>query len=174
MPLQSLGAEQVHPVGRPAALPADGVVGGQAGGSVPDHRGLPLVGKADGRDIPGVHAGLGDDLHHHRRLGAPDLHGVVLYPALPGVELGQLLLGKAQNVLLCVKEDGTGAGGALVESQNVISHFLIQPFVETVFPPLTKGAWMAPQGQARTHLPHRMQSVPLGFFHTWMSRGQAS
>ena len=65
---------------------------------------------------------LGDDLHHHAVLGGPDLHGVVLHPALPGVVLGQLLLGHAQDVLLPVEENGPGAGGALIQGQNVLAH----------------------------------------------------
>ena len=69
-----------------------------------------------------AHAGLGDDLHHYPVLGGPDLHGVMLHPPLPGVELGELLLRHAENVLLPVKEDGAGTGGALIQREKIGAH----------------------------------------------------
>ena len=82
----------------------------------------PVVGDADGGDLRRVHPGLGQHFHHHAVLGGPDFHGVVLHPALPGVVLGEFLLGCAHNVLLPVKEDGAGAGGALIQGQKIGSH----------------------------------------------------
>ena len=120
--LQPVGAELIHQLRRAAALPHDGVVQGPAGGPVPQDGGLPLVGDADGGNLRRLHPRPGDGLHHHAVLGRPDLHGVLLYPALPGVVLGQLLLGHAQDVLLPVEENGPGAGGALIQGQNVLAH----------------------------------------------------
>ena len=122
MRLQAFRRQLVHEVRRAAALPDDGVVDGTAGVPVPQHGGLPLVGNADGGEVPGIHAGLGHHLHHDRVLGGPDLHGVVLHPALPGVILGEFLLRDGQDVLCPVKEDGPGTGSALIQGQNVVAH----------------------------------------------------
>ena len=73
-----------------------------AGLPVPDDGGLPLVGDADALDVADLHPGLGDDLHHHRVLAGPDLHGVVLHPALMGVDLLKFPLLDADDVLLVV------------------------------------------------------------------------
>ena len=119
---KALGRKLVHDVRRPAALPHDGVVHRPSGLFVPDNGGLPLVGDADGGNLPGVNPGLGHYLHHHGVLAGPDFHGVVLHPAFPGVELGKFLLADPQDVLLSVKEDGPGAGGTLIQGKNIVSH----------------------------------------------------
>ena len=69
-----------------------------------------------------VHTRLGDDLHHHRVLGGPDLHGVMLHPALLGIELGKFLLADADNILLLIEKNGAGAGGTLIQGENVLAH----------------------------------------------------
>ena len=119
---KALRDQVVHDIRRAAALPDDGVVDGPAGGLVPEDGGLPLVGDADSGDVPRGYAGFGDDLHHHGVLGGPDLHGVLLHPALLGVELGKLLLAGAYDVLRLVKQNGPGAGGALIQSQKIPAH----------------------------------------------------
>ena len=122
MLLQAVGPQPVHQLRRAAALPDDGVVDGPPGGPVPQNGGLTLVGDADGGDLRRVYPRLGDDLHHYPVLGGPDLHGVMLHPPLPGVELGELLLRHAENVLLPVKEDGAGTGGALIQREKIGAH----------------------------------------------------
>ena len=119
---QALLQQGVHHGGGAAALPDDGVVDGASGLLVPEDGGLPLVGDADGGNVGRVHAGLGQHLHHDAVLGGPDLHGVVLHPALPGIVLGELLLGGAHDALLPVKEDGPGAGSALIQGQQIGRH----------------------------------------------------
>jgi hypothetical protein len=63
--------------GSPApVLPDDGVVDGLAGAAVPQHRGLALVGDADGGDVAWpVQARLGQRLARRCQLGLPDLVG---------------------------------------------------------------------------------------------------
>ena len=119
---QALGHQTVHDGRGAAALPDDGVVDGHSGGLVPQDGGLALVRDADGGKVRSADVALGDDLHHHGVLAGPDLHGVVLHPALFRVELGELLLADGGDVLLFVKQDSAGAGGALVEGEDVSGH----------------------------------------------------
>ena len=106
-----------------------------AGVFVPDHGGLPLVGDADGCQLVGGHPGFGQHLSEDGVLGGPDLHGVLLHPAWLGVDLGQLPLGRAHDILLPVKEDAPAAGGPLVQSRDIALHrrrpFLSAPAVRS-------------------------------------------
>ena len=128
------GLEQlVHDGGRAAALPDDGVVHRAAGGTLPQDGGLALVGDADARNVAGVHAALGDHLVHHAVLAGPDLHGVMLYPALMRVDLLKFPLLHTEDVLLVVKEDGTAAGRALIQRENVLGlAHMNSPFSGTI------------------------------------------
>ena len=119
---QPLRHQLIHEGGCPAALPDDGVVDGCARGFIPQDGGLPLVGDADGRKICRPDVALGDDLHHHGVLAGPDLHGVVLHPALFRVKLGKLLLADGHDVLRLIKQDGPGAGRSLIEGEDVLWH----------------------------------------------------
>jgi len=47
--------------------------------------------------------------------GVPDFDGVVLHPALMGVDLLKFPLLHADNVLLVVKQDRPAAGSALIQ-----------------------------------------------------------
>ena len=128
------GLEQlVHDGGRAAALPDDGVVHRAAGGTLPQDGGLALVGDADARNVAGVHAALGDHLVHHAVLAGPDLHGVMLHPALMGVDLLKFPLLHTEDVLLVVKQDGTAAGRALIQRENVLGlAHMNSPFSGTI------------------------------------------
>ena len=99
-------------MGRPVALSHRMVVS----------RWLVMPMAAMSADVRRGHPRLGDGLHHHPVLGRPDLHGVLLHPALMGIILGKLLLRHGEDVLLPVKENGAGAGGALVQGQQICTH----------------------------------------------------
>ena len=85
-------------VGDAGVLPDDGVADGLAGVAVPDHGGFALVGDADGGEIAGAEVlGLhrfADDLLR----AAPDLGGIVLDPAGPGINLRVLPLRGGDDV----------------------------------------------------------------------------
>ena len=109
----------IHQRSRAAALPDDGIVDGAAGGLFPQDGGLPLVGDANGGDIVGIDTALGHHLVHDSILGGPDLHGVVLHPALLRIDLLKLALLHRNDILLIVEQDGTAAGGSLIQRQNI-------------------------------------------------------
>ena len=100
-------------------LPHDGVVHGLARLAVPQHRGFALVGDAHGAHGARCNARLGQRLAGCGELGAPDLQRVVLHPAGLGVDLRQLPLRLRHDVAAFVKNDAAGAGGALVECEQV-------------------------------------------------------
>ena len=105
-----------------AVLPDDAVVNGLAGGAVPDNGGFALVGDAHAADVAGLQPRLGQCLFGRGQLGAPDFARVVLHPAGAGVDLRQLLLRRGNDAALRVKHDGAGAGGALVQGEQVSGH----------------------------------------------------
>ena len=117
---QAPGLQLIAEGGRPAALPDDGVVDGLPGPPVPEDGGLPLIGDADGRHLPGVD--VAGDLRQSPALRGPDLHGVVLHPARLGVDLAEGILGPGGDFPRLVEEDGPGAGGALVQGGNIGIH----------------------------------------------------
>ena len=124
-----VGLQLLAQGGGAAALPHDGVGDGPAGLPVPDDGGLPLVGDADGGQLLRGHPGLGQHLRQDGILGGPDLHGVLLHPAGLGIDLGELPLGGADDVLLPVKEDAPAAGGPLVQGGDIALHGRHLPFV---------------------------------------------
>ena len=123
----ALGRQLVAELGRAAALPHNGVVHRLAGGLVPDHGGLPLVGNANGGHVPGGGADLQQRLLGHTNLAGPDLHGVVFHPARLGEKLGELLLRHAANAAGLVKQDAAGTGGALVQRHDILRHMASPP-----------------------------------------------
>ena len=88
-----------------AVLPHDRVVDRLPGAAVPQHRGLALVGDAQGLDVAGLQPGALQGLARGRELAAPDLHGVMFHPPGPRVDLRQFLLGLGDDAPLRVEDD---------------------------------------------------------------------
>ena len=118
----AVGGQLIADGGGAAALPDDGVVHGFAGGLVPDNGGLPLVGDADAGDVRGGQAALFKGLAQGVELGVQNDHGVMLHPAGLGVNLGEGVLGQGDDVPGGVEDDGPGAGGALVQGDQISVH----------------------------------------------------
>ena len=87
--------------------------------SVPDQRGLALVGNPQGRDLPGRDAGAGQGLARCGELQAPDFQRVMLHPAGLGIDLRQLFLRHGHGLAAGIKHDAAAAGGALVQGEQV-------------------------------------------------------
>ena len=115
---------------RAAALPNDGVHDGAAGILFPDDGSLPLVGDADSGDLRRSRAGAFIGLCQRHQLGPEDLHGVVLHPAGLGIVLGQGILTHAADGARPVKDNGPGAGGALIQCHHILHIFCLQSLTE--------------------------------------------
>ena len=119
---QSPGGQLVAVVRCAAALPDDGVAHRPPRVPVPDDGGLPLIGNADGGNIPGGKAALLKGLPQGLELGLEDLHGIMLHPSGPGIDLGKGVLGNGRYASHTVEHNGSGAGSALVQSNYIGIH----------------------------------------------------
>ena len=102
-----------------AVLPDDGLMNRLAGFAVPNDRGFPLVGNADGAHLGRANARFGQRLARRGQLGAPDFQRIVLDPAGLGVVLGKFLLRHRNHAAPHIKNDAARAGGALVKCEQV-------------------------------------------------------
>ncbi|CAM5460409.1 hypothetical protein SCALM49S_04641 [Streptomyces californicus] len=107
---------------RAGVLPDDGVVVGPPVAAVPHHRGLPLVGDPDGRQIGRGQTAVPQRVLHDRVGALPDLHGIVLHPAGPGQDLLVLQLVLGDLVAAVVEDHESGAGGPLVHRADEVRH----------------------------------------------------
>ena len=112
------GAQRVAMRRRSPVLPDDGGRDGRAGGAVPQHRRLALVGDAHGGHVARADAGLGEHFVHHARLRRPDLAGVVLDPAGLWKVLAEFLLRDGAHVARTIEQEGARAGRALIERKD--------------------------------------------------------
>ena len=113
------GAQAVAQAGGAAVLPDDGAVDGLAGAAIPHHGGFALVGEAHGGDVGCSKACVCHDLARNRALAGPDVLRVVFHPARLGKMLCEFALRDAVDAAGGVEQQGTRAGGALVEREYV-------------------------------------------------------
>ena len=119
------GARQLGNVfGYSRILPHQGIVQRLAGVAIPEHRGFPLVGDADGRQVAGPQGALPHGGRHHLFGAAPDLVGVVLHPPRPRVDLLVLFLRAGDDSPGAVEYHEPRAGGALIDCSDVVWHGL--------------------------------------------------
>src|SRR6185295_6172878 len=116
--LRAVGLEPGAAPARASVLPDDGAMDRFAGCAVPHHRGLALVGDSDRRDSADVDSG--ERLPGDGERVAPDVLGVVLDPAGPGIMLLKLALRDRNNAGLAAEQDGAGRGRALVYREDMI------------------------------------------------------
>ncbi len=103
-----------------AVLPDDGVVDGFAVGAVPDDGGFALVGDAQTGEVACAQTGFAEDFDYGTQLRGQDIEGVVFYPAALRVDLVELMMRVGDDVAVFAKQNGTRAGGSLIERQNMV------------------------------------------------------
>ena len=122
-PDQRLVVGQLAATGRgPPVLPDDGVVDRLAGAAVPQHRGLALVGDAQGGQVAGPDAGVARAAAQTGQDRLPDHLRVVLDPSGPGEMLGEFGVAAADAPRLGVEDADRRPGRALVDRQDVLAH----------------------------------------------------
>src|SRR5690606_22283878 len=117
--LQAIGLHAVAGLGRAAVLPDDGAMDRAAGLAVPDERGLARVGDADAGELARVDPRRQQGVANGLERGAPEVLRLVLDPARIREMLLELLLADADRTKAVVEHDGAGAGGALVDGEDV-------------------------------------------------------
>jgi hypothetical protein len=90
---------------------------GFAGIACPQHRGLPLIGQADARDVATVQPCRRKCGPRHRKAGLPDFQRVVFDQTWRGEILLERALRAAQNAELGIEHQRASAGGALIQHQ---------------------------------------------------------
>ena len=90
--------------------------------TIPNDRGLALVGDPDGRDVGRAQFAVRQRFAHDCLRTAPDFLGVVLHPARLRIDLLVLLLGGGNDSPVPVEHDEAGARGALVNCPDVTRH----------------------------------------------------
>ena len=84
--------------------------------------GLALVGDADGGDVGRAQALAGERVATDLEGGQPDFLAVVLHPAVLREVLLEFLLAARHRQALGTEHDGAGAGGALVDGEEIVGH----------------------------------------------------
>ena len=101
-----------------AVLPDDGAVHRLAGGAVPHHGGLALVGDADRGDVFRFQPGLFQRVAAHHDGRGPDVLRLMLDPAGRRKMLREFLLRGGGDGNIAAKHDGARGCGALIDGQN--------------------------------------------------------
>ena len=117
------GALELVAVGGGASvLPDDRPVDGRQGVTLPQQRGLALVGDADAAHRVGTHPRVVERVAAGIHGRAPDLVGVVLDPSGLREVLGELVVAAADDRGVLVDDEATYPGGALVDGQDPDRH----------------------------------------------------
>jgi hypothetical protein len=105
-----------------STLPDDGVIHRLSRGTLPEQRGLSLIGEANGTDLAPGDPAFAQDLLCHCPLREPNVHGIVFDPARLWIYLLDFLTGSRTWVPLTIEQNGAGARRPLVEGKNISCH----------------------------------------------------
>ena len=115
--LVAFGLQSRADVGGAAVLPDDGAVDGLAGRAVPHHRGLALVGDADGGDVRRVGAGLLQRLAAGRRPSRSRCPRARARPSRRPGNAAETPAARSRRSSVRDEHDGARGGRALVDGQ---------------------------------------------------------
>ena len=103
-----------------AALPHNSVMDGLTAVAIPHHRGLALVGDADGGDGVGMDAAFELDLHHDGDLGRQDFHRVLLNPTGVRVDVLDVTPRAGDDDAVLVHDERAHGRGARIERHDIL------------------------------------------------------
>ena len=115
----AIAFEMLADLGGTTALPDNGVIDRLAGFFFPDNSGFTLVRNTDSCNLIGTDIGFRQHFYQRGALGGPDFHWVVFYPAWFWVDLLKFALRHANDIGIVIHYDRAGAGGALVERNDI-------------------------------------------------------
>ena len=117
--LMAFGRKPRAHLGGAAVLPDDGAMHGAAGDAIPHHRGLALVGDADGGDVARGKTGNPHRFAAGRKRRRPDVVGLVLDPARGREMLREFQLRLRRDRHVIAKDDRARRRGALIDGENI-------------------------------------------------------
>ena len=103
-------------------LPDKGIIDRSAGGLLPDHRGLALIGHPDGRYIGGGGPGFSQDFPNHFPGVVPYFQGIVFHPARFRKNLPVFFLRQVDNTTPVIEKDKPVAGRSQVYGTDEFRH----------------------------------------------------
>src|SRR5690554_1451603 len=104
----------------PAVLPDDGIVKRLAGLPVPQDGGFPLVGYPYSSNLVRFYVVFAQRFGEDGDLRGPYFYRVMFHPSGLGEFLLEILLGNGFYFSFFIKNNGSGAGRALVQSQYIL------------------------------------------------------
>ena len=105
---------------RATILPDNSRCNGLTGMTIPDHGGLALIGQANCSDPARFHT-TGDQCGGYGGgHGIDQVRGCLLDPSALGIGQFDFHLTGSKGIGMLVKNDGTGAGGALIDHQQAV------------------------------------------------------
>src|SRR5678809_1590067 len=105
-----------------AVLPHNSMINWFASAAIPHYCCLTLICDSDTSHLFHRDTCFGHCFSHCAILGAPNLFGIMLYPARLRKYLFEFFLRNADDVALFIKNNTAAAGSALVECKNVMMH----------------------------------------------------
>ena len=116
--------ERVDLIRCPPALPYNRRINRFSGLFRKTDRRLTLIRNANCRNIVRLRADLPHRLDRYGKLGRPDFHRIVLYPARLGIILCKLFLRNRAYLSAPVKQNTTGTRRSLIQCHDVLLRFL--------------------------------------------------
>ena len=116
--------ERVDLIRCPPALPYNRRINRFSGLFRKTDRRLTLIRNANCRNIVRLRADLSHRLDRYGKLGRPDFHRIVLYPARLGIILCKLFLRNRAYLSAPVKQNTTGTRCSLIQCHDVLLRFL--------------------------------------------------
>ena len=144
---QTVRLQALHQRRGAAALPYDGVRERPSAVALPEQRGLALIGDADGLDVRSGDARARNGLLQRVHLTFIDGLRVVFHPAGLGIDLRKFDALRGDGPRRFVEYDGARAGGALIQSDDVLHAASSLGKLDEMKPAAARRSWASPNGR---------------------------